>query len=73
MSELKVTGFGIAELGGGPSGTGAFALAFEEHGQFESDLIVLRNQERTGRAREQSLLEIVKSNHEAKQSQEGSR
>lgn len=40
MEQLEIAGFGIAEFFGGLGGTGAFALAFEEHGQLEGEFIV---------------------------------
>jgi hypothetical protein len=40
MEQLEIARFGVAELDGGMGGPGAFALAFQEHGQLEGDFVL---------------------------------
>jgi len=63
MEQLEVTGFGIAEFGGGLGRARAFALAFEEHGQFEGDLIAIGDEQGAGGAGEVRLMLVVERNH----------
>lgn len=64
VEQLEVALSAITELSGGFRRAYAFALAFEEHGQFESDLIVGGHEEGTGGSREGRLLLGIENNHE---------
>ena len=63
VEQLEVALSAIAELSGSLGRAEAFALAFEEHGQFESDLIVGGHEEGTGGSREGRLLLGIENNH----------
>ena len=71
VEELEVARFGVAEFGGGSGGARAFALAFEEHGQLEGDLVIGQDEQVTGGAGEQRMGLIGKGDHGGQSSERG--
>ena len=52
FQELKIALFSITEFTSGLSGTQSLALAFEKHGQLAGNLIIVGQEDRTGRTDE---------------------
>jgi hypothetical protein len=65
FQELKIALFRVTEFASGLSGTQSLALAFEKHGQFAGNLVIVGQEDRTGRSDELSG-RIEQLEHDAK-------
>jgi len=54
LQELKIALFGVTEFASGLSGTQSLTLAFEKHGQLAGNLVIVGQEDRTGRPDELS-------------------
>jgi hypothetical protein len=54
LQELKIALFGVTEFASGLSGTQSLTLAFEKHGQLTGNLVIVGQEDRTGRPDELS-------------------